>query len=123
MIGFPKPEARVIVKGRRKSELEAEDRRQRQLCRLRSGGRCEVVTQTPRPEHSELRVTRCKAKATANHHLLGGVGRRNRGDSLLAIHRLDTCNSCHSLLHAKVLVPVDRDWQYDAALVRFERVQ
>lgn len=122
MFMFPKPKPRALVKAQRKSELDAIDRRERKLCKLRSGGRCEVVIVTPKPETSTLRVDRCKAKAVNNHHLLGGHGRRNVGDSILAAHRIDTCQHHHSLLHAKALLPIDRDWQYDAALVRFEQV-
>lgn len=119
---FPKPMPRILEKQERQSALAAEDRRQRALCRSRSSGRCEVVTVTPKPERSELLVTRCKRKAVANHHMLNGVGRRNVGDSILAVHRLDVCSTCHQLLHAKVLCAIDRDWQYDALHVRFEVV-
>lgn len=121
-LAFPKPRPRILEKREKKAALDALDRQQRKLCKLRSGGRCEVVTQTPRPESSAMMVTRCKRSAVHNHHLLGGVGRRNRGESIYAIHRLDTCRECHQEIEAELLQPVDRDLQHLAAKVRYERV-
>ncbi len=76
---------------------------------------------TPKPEQSLIVTKRCKGKAIHNHHLKGGNGRRNVGDSILAAHRLDTCQKCHQDIEAEILVPANRDHQYDAALVTYER--
>lgn len=116
-----KPIPRVIEKRKKKADLEAEDRRQRNLCHVRSGGRCEVREVLLMPEASAIVTKRCKGRAGHNHHLLGGVGRRNIGPSLLAAHRLDTCLRCHQDIEAEILVPANRDHETDALLVTYER--
>ena len=121
-LAFPKPRPRILEKREAKAALAAKDCAERKLCKLRSGGRCEVVTQTAKPECSALVIMRCKRAAVHNHHLLGGVGRRNRGESVLAIHRLDTCRECHQEIEAELLQPADRDLQHLAHRVQYERV-
>ena len=120
---LPKPRSRVLEKREAKAELDRQDRYERKLCHLRSGGRCEARIVTARPECSALIDTRCNRAASHNHHLMGGHGRRNVGDSILAVHRLDVCTRHHSELHHRLLQAVDHDWQYDAAMVRFEKVE
>ena len=66
---------------------------------------------------------RCKQRAVENHHLIGGIGRRNQGRSILAKHRLDVCKVCHAEITNHVLVPVDGTKKDDAATVRYERVR
>lgn len=119
MIGFPKGTPRVILKAKRKAALEAQDRAARKACRLRSGGRCEVVTETPKPETSTMLVKRCQRRATQNHHLMGGNGRRNRRESVLSNSRLDCCSTCHQLITARVLEPSNRDHAMLADKVRY----
>jgi hypothetical protein len=68
-------------------------------------------------------MVRCQRRASENHHLIGGIGRRNKGRSILAEHRLDVCQRCHEEITGRVLVPCveqkDAEW---AATVRYERV-
>jgi hypothetical protein len=123
-LAFPKPTPHILAKRATRAAQNAEDRRQRKLCHLRSGSRCEVIIAHFRPERSSLTYERCRKRATQNHHLIGGRGRRNVGQSILAQHRLDTCSECHQLINAGLLIPLFRDPHYahQAALVRFERV-
>src|SRR5688572_20600387 len=117
LFAIPKSRPRVLEKREAKAKLKAEDDRQRELCHARSGGRCEVLEVIPRPEQSAIATKRCKGRAVHNHHLLGGVGRRNVGDSIKAEHRLDTCQKCHQDIEAGILVPADRDVETIAAKV------
>lgn len=127
----PKPKAKRLEKAQRQRALAKVDREQRAICRERSGGRCEVIEQVI--EHAgwvgtreipklETLLRRCTYRATENHHLLGGIGRRNRGKSILAEHRLDVCKACHEAITGKRLVPaVPKDLAGLAASVRYER--
>ena len=120
---FAKPTPTILVKGERRAQKEARERAEAKLVRLRSGGRCEVVTQTPKPECSELRVERCKAKAEHLHHLISGIGKRNVGASALSPALLHTCSYHHRLIHLRVIVPTNLDDRYNAAKVRYEVVR
>ena len=117
MLGFPKPRPRLLDKRERAADLDAIDREQRAICRVRSGGKCEVLVVLPWGP-----VTRCGRRATENHHLKFGIGRRNRGVSILAAHRIDVCQPCHEEITGKVLVPcVPKDEAERADSVRYER--
>ncbi len=100
---FAKPRPRLLEKRERRSALMSIDRAERKKCHQRSGGRCEVIEAKLKPESSAIIFQRCRGRASQNHHLLGGHGRRNIGDSILAEHRLDVCAVCHSEINAGVL--------------------
>jgi len=123
-IGFPKPRPRLLEKRDAKAKVRDIDREEREKCHKRSGGQCEVKTLTPNnwnPTHS-FTLLRCRQRAGENHHLVSGIGRRNRGKSILAAHRLDVCKVCHAEITNHVLVPcVERDKAEAAATVRYER--
>ena len=121
-LALPKGTPRLIEKRERKATRDAQDRAERTLCHIRSGGRCEVVIVTHRPESSAIIVRRCKRAARHNHHLLGGVGRRNVGASLKAAYRLDVCPDCHREIEDAILEPYRVDEQFDAATVRYIEV-
>jgi hypothetical protein len=107
----PKARPKLLDKRQAKADAARVDREQRAICRHRSMGRCEVVTRH-----------RCIHRASENHHLIGGIGRRNKGRSILAEHRLDVCSYCHEEITAHVLVPcVDEAKREAAATVRYER--
>lgn len=109
---YAKPRPKLLDKRQKASQIGEIDRRQRSLCHQRSGMKCEVFTE----------LGRCGRRVSENHHLIGGIGRRNRGKSLLAAHRLDCCDRCHSDITGHVLVPVGTPEEREsAALVRFER--
>lgn len=122
-LAFPKPRPHLLEKRERKAKLKTQDAAERKKCHLRSGGRCEVIEVRFTPEQSAIYSKRCARRASQNHHLLGGVGRRNVGDSILARHRLDTCDLCHLEIEHAVLIPVDRDKSVDAATVKYERLR
>jgi hypothetical protein len=134
-IGFPKPRPALLEKRQARADRDRIDREERAKVRVRSEGRCEVWAivvalfvfdkATMRSiEPPPTMVMRCKRRASENHHLLGGIGRRNRGRSILAAHRLDVCAKCHQEITGKVLVPcVTQDQAECAATVRYERVK
>lgn len=118
-----KPKPKLLEKRERKAKLKTQDAAERKKCHIRSGGRCGVIEVLFRPEASEIRTKRCARRASQNHHLLGGVGRRNVGDSILAKHRIDCCDCCHTEIEHAVLKPVQLDKATEAATVRYERVK
>jgi hypothetical protein len=113
----PKPRVKLLDKRDAQRDLAKIDKEQRAICKVRSGGRCEVVIDPPFPV---LRGLRCIHKATENHHLIGGIGRRNKGKSILAAHRLEVCQWCHAEITGHVLVPIGTGRE-EAQTVRFER--
>lgn len=118
---FAKGKPHILTKREEKAKLKAEDDRQRELCHVRSGWRCEVQEVIPKPEASLIVTKRCKGKVVHNHHLIGGNGKRNVGDSIFAEHRLDVCQKCHQDIEGEILVPADRDKAEAAATVTYER--
>lgn len=116
----PKPAPKLLAKRKAKASVETTDRTERQKCHARSGGQCEVYETSPVMRGVAMR---CERRARQNHHLIGGIGRRNRGRSILAAHRLDTCDRCHEDITGNVLVPVDGTKKEHAATVRYERIR
>lgn len=116
-MAFPKPKPKLLAKRKAKADVEQEDRLERAKCRIRSGGQCEVLA----VGHNSVR--RCARRSSQNHHLISGIGRRNRGKSILAKHRLDVCDRCHEEITNNVLVPVDGTKRELAATVRYERIR
>jgi hypothetical protein len=115
----PQPKARphLLVKREAAGKVKTKDQAERDKCHVRSGRRCEVL------EIIGGRVFRCGKPVSENHHLIGGSGRRNKGKSILAAHRLDTCDRCHSDITGKVLRPIDGTKKECAATVRYSRVK
>lgn len=124
-LAFPKPRPRLLDKRTRAADVAKVDRAERATCKARSGGRCEVWTLAPRnawPYMPRPLFFRCERRATENHHLIGGIGRKNKGQSILAAHRLDVCRECHRELTGHVLVPcVPHEQAERAESVRYER--
>ena len=124
----PKPRPRLLDKREREKNTAIIDRVERAKCRARSGGRCEVREVVERKHltadgyFAPDWTIRCLLRASENHHLKGGLGRRNRGASILAAHRLEVCSICHAEITGHVLQPVG-EGREDAATVRFERVR
>lgn len=123
-LAFPKQRPRLLDKLERKADLDAKDRIERKKCRARSGGQCEVIAVMFRSlEERDDYLHRCPRRASQNHHLIGGSGKRNKGKSILAEHRIDTCDKCHDEITGNVLVPVNRYEREDAATVKYERIK
>jgi hypothetical protein len=116
-----KPRPYVLTKREKKAALNAQDRAERLKCHLRSGMRCEVIEEIARPEKSLLVKKRCKGRVVHNHHLIGGLGKRNVGISLFSEHRIDTCQKCHQDIEAEILQPAKVDDCFDAATVTYVR--
>ena len=68
----------AVDRDEKRRESARIDREERVKVRARSGGRCEVYE----PHHSVGQ--RCPARAVEIHHLIGGFGRRNVGESVAA---------------------------------------
>lgn len=122
-LAFPKPMPKLLEKRAKHAAIETQDKAERKKCHLRSAGQCEVVEVTFRPESSAIYTKRCARRASQNHHLIGGSGKRNKGKSILACHRLDTCDRCHQEVTHKVLVPVNGEEREWAVKVKYERVK
>lgn len=112
---FAKPETRAAEKRRKAAAIRAIDKAEREKVKARSGGRCEVIIVR------DVYHARCSRRASENHHLISGSGKRNHGPSILAAHRLHCCGPCHHLITNHVLVPVDGTQKEDAATVKYER--
>lgn len=110
----PKPRPALLDKRDSAKDQAALDRIERATCHARSGGRCEVI------EACDRYVLACVRPARENHHLIAGIGRRNRGRSILAAHRIDVCAAHHQEITGHVLQPVG-EGREDAARVRYER--
>lgn len=123
----PKDRPALLAKREKVSMKDATDRAERQKCKARSGGRCEATVVFPAqpgrgPMYAMPLVCPCPRRASQNHHLIGGIGRRNAGRSISHLHRIDTCTRCHQEITHHVLVPAvskaEAEW---AATVRYER--
>ena len=108
---IPKGRPKALDVREAKAELATTDRKENAKAKTRAAGTCEV-----RDLHA-----RCWRKDVHTHHLIGGIGRRNRGKSILAAHKLRVCDRCHRDIHAKVLQPTTAT--DEAAAVRFRRMQ
>ena len=118
MTAQPKPRPKLLQKQDARKVLALLDRAERLTCRRRSGGQCEV-----RERSRSLVVKRCARRASQNHHLLSGSGRRNVGKSILSAHRLHVCDLCHRDITNHVLVPRNGLLAEDASSVSWERVR
>ena len=122
----PKPRPKALDKQDDAADVRAQDRAERAKCKARSGGRCEVVVQYfGGPSLHASRILwerRCDRRTSENHHLMGGIGRRNVGPSMLAEHRIEVCSICHSEVTKHILQPVGVGRE-DAKTVRYERIR
>ena len=113
-----KPRPKLLDKRTVAREVAKIDRDENAEVKKRSGGRCEVL------EVIMSRSTfRCCWRASHIHHLISGIGRRNRGVSILAEHKLHVCADCHREIHGHVLNPINATEREDAATVRYKRVR
>jgi hypothetical protein len=116
-----KPKPRLLERRAKQAAREAVDRVERAHCRARSGGQCEVIIVRDACDYPA--PCRCPRRASQNHHLIGGSGRRNTGKSIRFEYRLEVCTKCHADLHGHILVPIDGTKRELAAEVRYERVR
>jgi hypothetical protein len=118
---FPKGRVKALIKQDKVTAIETQDRQENAKAKARAKGRCEVRTKHPdSPDPNTVYVSvRCSKKDAHTHHLIGGNGRRNKGKSILAEHKIRVCAECHKEIHAKILRPTsDTD---EAAKIRYWR--
>jgi hypothetical protein len=117
VLKFAKQRPKALDKQAKAKAIEAKDKAENAKARKRAAGRCEVRTN----DLVRLQLARCPNKDSQTHHLIGGIGRRNRGKSILAEHKLRVCNDCHKAITGNVLQPTtDTD---EAAKIRYRRVR
>jgi hypothetical protein len=119
---FPKSRVKALDKQDKAKALEALDKKESAKARKRAKGRCEVqdvVTFRDSDGALIMLETRCGRKDTETHHLIGGIGRRNKGKSILAEYKLRVCKECHQAITQNILRPTTAT--HDAATVRYWR--
>ena len=112
-LAFPKPIPQFVERQQRRACQQARERLENANVRARSGGRCEVV----------LGETRCRKAGREVHHLLGGHGRRGRGDSVLATHKVHTCLDHHRLMSLRWIEVTWATPENPMATIRFAQVR
>jgi hypothetical protein len=118
--GFPFPKSRPVALERteKRRTIASKDDAENAKARKRAKGQCEVRT-VLNSVGRKSQAVRCEAKDTQTHHLKGGIGRRNVGDSILAEHKLRVCEKCHTAITGNVLQPTTA--KHDAHTVRYWR--
>jgi hypothetical protein len=114
-LAFPKSRVKALDKADKQKALKAKDKAENAKAKKRACGRCEVW------EQSGHWRARCMDKDTETHHLIGGIGRRNKGKSILAEYKLRVCKECHAAITANVLKPTTAE--HDASTVRYWRAK
>ena len=121
MSALAKPRPKLLDKRDAKRLMNAIDRQQNDEVKQRSGGRCEVLVVLTDVRSGGL--GRCPLRASHVHHLISGIGRRNRGVSIEARSKLHVCERCHAEIHGHVLKPVNATEREAAATVKYERIR
>jgi hypothetical protein len=117
---FAKSRPKALDKADADRARDAKDKAENAKARTRAKGQCEVLillvggAPTRKPVYA-----RCPNKDTQTHHLIGGIGRRNKGKSILADYKLRVCEKCHAAITANILRPTTA--QHDAYTVRYWR--
>ena len=112
-LACPKPVPQVFARQQRRACQQAHDRQENTRVEARSGGRCEIV----------LDGTRCPKAGREVHHLLRGHGRRGRGDSVLATHKVHACVAHHRLMDLRWIEVTWTTPAHPMATVRFTQVR
>lgn len=120
-LAFPKGRVKALDKQDAKAALEAKDKAENAKAKKRAQGRCEVVEAVLIGSSNRVALGFCTKKDTQTHHLIGGIGRRNKGKSILADYKLRVCKECHAAITANVLRPTTAE--HDAHTVRFWRAR
>jgi hypothetical protein len=115
---FPKSQVRALVKQAKDAQVKTTDEKENAKARKRAKGQCEVCITLSSTGRKSVAV-RCERKDVHTHHLLGGVGRRNKGKSILADYKLRVCAECHELITRNILQPTTAE--HDAYTVKYWR--
>jgi hypothetical protein len=116
---FPKSRVKALDKADKAAALAKQDRAESAKARKRAKGRCEAQVEIGIPPYAQF--ARCPKKDTETHHLIGGIGRRNKGKSILADYKLRVCKDCHAAITANILRPTTAE--HDASTVRYWRAR
>jgi hypothetical protein len=116
---IPKGRVKALEKQDKQAALLALDKKENAKAKKRAGGRCEVLEVAHRRD--TVMTVACLNKGTDPHHLIGGIGRRNKGKSILAEYKLWVCRECHNQITANILKPTTAE--HDASTVRFWRAR
>ena len=114
---FPKQRVKALDKADKQKAIAAKDRAENDKAKKRAGGRCEVRFVSVASQDG----LRCISKGVDPHHLIGGIGRRNKGKSILAEYKIWVCRQCHDDITANILRPTTAE--HDAATVRYWRAR
>ena len=119
---FPKQRVKALEQQDKATALESKDKAENAKAKKRANGRCEVYLAEPYGTNLTRWVGLfCTNKDTQTHHLIGGIGRRNKGKSILADYKLRVCDQCHDDITRKILQPTTAE--HTAATVRYRRVR
>ena len=118
---FPKGRASALVKGDAKRAQDTTDKKENAKAKKRANGQCEVVFRSLRDSGNPWGLLRCPHVDQETHHLIGGIGRRNKGKSILAAYKLRVCSRCHSDITKNTLRPTTAE--HDASTVRYWRAR
>lgn len=112
-LACPKPFPQVFERQARRACQQARERLENTRVEERSGGHAQVV----------LDGRRCRKAGREVHHLLGGHGRRGRGDSVLATHKVHACVDHHRLMDLRWIEVTWATPKHPMATVRFEQLR
>ena len=112
-LAFPKPVPQFVERQQRRACQQARERLENAAVKERSGGQCEVV----------LDGRRCRKAGREVHHLLGGHGRRGRGDSALATHKVHMCVEHHRLMGLRWIAVTWATSENPMTTIRFAQVR
>lgn len=92
----------ALARQDRRKALEAQDDKDSDTVKVRSGGQCEVFVLITPPAYGR----KCQRRAVHVHHMLGGNGVRARGESAKAIRKQHVCAACHTAIGNHTLVRI-----------------
>jgi hypothetical protein len=115
---IPKGRVKALLKEDKTKAIAAIDTLENAIAKVRAKGQCEVQVRIDGRSRKGV-YARCTKKDTQTHHLIGGIGRRNRGESIKAHKKLRVCDECHDLITRKILKPTTAE--HDADTVRYVR--
>lgn len=118
-LAFPKSRPKALEKEEKQHALALKDAKENTKARKRAKGQCEVRIVLVNVSGRKSISLRCTRKDSQTHHLIGGIGRRNRGVSILADWKLRVCDQCHADITGKILKPTTAE--ADAHTIRYWR--
>lgn len=116
---FPKSRPKALDKQDRDAKIATTDKQENAKAKARAKGQCEVQVALINVVGRKVMAVRCTRKDTQTHHLIYGIGRKNKSKSILAEHKIRTCDQCHADINAKILKPTSAE--HDAYTVKYWR--